>query len=216
MRGYSVRYLVACMLLVAAGFAGGALVRLQPRGHPSAPNWAISLPRHLGAWTGRDLTAEKEVVEYLAADVLIARRYAKAGRALDVTAVFGTRWRSLHSPAGCYPSQGWQIQERRQIEITPDTPLPHPGPLHAEKLLVKKADRYLLVLYLYAHPGGTTSSWVEQCLKVARSGVRAGGIVLMVSGECTPQTVPKVEADARELVGLLYPYLVKGWYGHRG
>jgi hypothetical protein len=24
-----------------------------------------------------------------------------------------------------------------------------------------------------------------------------------------------VEGDARELVGLLYPYLVKHWYGHR-
>jgi len=214
MPGYSVRYLIACGLLVFAGVGGLVVTRRQPKTH-AAPDWASTLPRQVGGWTGYDLAADKEVVEYLAADALLARRYVRAGRALDVTAVFGTRWRSLHSPAGCYPSQGWQVQQRRDIEVTPLSPLPHPGPLHAEKLLVKKADRYLLVLYLYAYPGGTTASWVEQCLKVARSGVGAGGIVLIVNGECTPETAVQVEGDARELVGLLYPYLVKHWYGHR-
>ncbi|MCX7598154.1 MAG: EpsI family protein [Armatimonadetes bacterium] len=214
MQRYTVRYLVACTLLAVVGLAGHALTRRQPQGHVKPPDWAHTLPRHVGGWTGQDIAPDKEVADYLAADALLVRRYTREGRVVDVTAVFGTRWRALHSPAGCYPSQGWQIQERSEIEIAPLGPLPHPGPLHAEKLVVKQADRHLLVLYLYAHPGGTTASWVQQCLKVTSSRGASGGIVLIVNAEFTPQTESKVEADARQLVSLIYPYLVKHWYEH--
>lgn len=214
MQGYTVRYLIACTLLGASGLAQYGLTRRQPQAQVAAPDWAHTLPLSVGGWTGRDLVPDKEVADYLAADALLVRRYTREGRVLDVTAVFGTRWRALHSPAGCYPSQGWQIQERSEVEIAPGIPLPHPGPLHAEKLVVKQADRHLLVLYLYAHPGGTTANWVQQCLEVAKSGAASGGIVLIVNAEFTPQTESRAEADARELIGLLYPYLVKHWYEH--
>jgi len=177
----------------------------------TAPDWSRDLPLQIGPWQGRDLPTDEAVREYLAADTMLQRLYRRGERSLLVSAVFGNQWRSLHSPAGCYPSQGWQTVERRAAEVPAQGPLPHPGPLHAEELLVKRGEVHRLVLYLYAHPGGTTASWVEQCLKVARGGA-AGGIVAIVDGECTPETRTATEADAFDLLARVYPYLVKDWY----
>lgn len=212
MRAHAYRYLAACGLLIATGMASLVAGRRPGPVAVKPPDWAHDLPAQIGRWQGEARPVDKSIMQYLAADAMSQRLYRCGDRAFDFSAVFGTQWRSLHSPAGCYPSQGWQTVTRRQVEV------PRAGsglkgpPLNAEELFVERGKVYRLVLYLYAYPGGTTSSWVDQCMKVARGGVRAGGIVIILGSNCTLASRRKVEQDAFDLLARIYPYVIKGWH----
>lgn len=210
MHGYTLRYLILCLVLLATALGG----HLTAGGRPApalVPDWE-NLPLSLSGWQGRRAPVDPEVAKYLEAQAMVRLVYEKAGQTLFFSAVYGTQWRSLHSPAGCFPSQGWQTVDRRDVSIEAGPGTPHPGPLHAEQLLVKQQDKYLLVTYLYAHQGGTTSSWVEQCLKVAQTGMQSGGIVLILEGPCRPESRHRVHKAEAELLRFLYPELVRMWY----
>ncbi len=210
MHGYTLRYLILCLVLLGTAVGG----HLAPGGRPApglVPDWD-DLPLSVGGWQGRRVPVDPEVAKYLEAQAMVRIVYEKAGQTVAFSAVYGTQWRSLHSPAGCFPSQGWQTVDRGEVSVEAGANTPHPGPLRAEQLLVKQEDRYLLVTYLYAHQGGTTSSWVEQCLKVAQTGMQSGGIVFILEGPCRPESRDRVHRAEAELLRLLYPELVGMWY----
>lgn len=206
----TIRYIVACGLLGAAIVAQHLMPEPSPRATVK-PDWS-TLPREIAGWRDEDLPVNRAVAEYLRAQALLTRIYRKGSMAVEVSAVFGTQWRSLHSPAGCFFSQGWQAMKREQITIDAPGNCPHPGPLHAEILVLSQGHRYLAVTYLYAYPGGTTASWVEQCYKVTRGGTEKGGIVVIFQALCNLADVNKMLAAEAELLRALYPYLVEVWY----
>ncbi len=210
MSGDTLRHLTVCLLLAAAAVAQHNLP--EPTCEPVAePDWS-RVPRRLGDWVDEDLPVNKAVAEYLRAQAMLSRRYRKGDQELHVSAVFGTQWRSLHSPAGCFFSQGWQALKREQVTLPAPENCPHPGPLHAETMVVQQGNRYMAVTYLYAYPGGTTASWVEQCYRVTRGGARKGGIVIIVEGTTDLSGIDRTLAAEAELLGLIYPHLVEGWY----
>ncbi|MCD6350970.1 MAG: EpsI family protein [Armatimonadetes bacterium] len=213
MHGYTLRYLVLCALLAVSAVAGHlASGRDVGQAGGSAPDWS-DWPMHIDGWQGQQVPVNPETARYLQADAMMRVLYEKEGRKVAFSAIYGTHWRSLHSPAGCFPSQGWQTLERKPVTLPAPPDSPHPGPLQAEQLLVEKKGLRMLALYLYAHPGGTTSSWVEQCLRVARSGMKAGGIVIMVEAPCAAAGRQQAYDDELKLIQALYPYVVRMWYG---
>lgn len=209
MQRYPYRFLILCVLLLALSLAG-YLVGQHEDSEAETLDWS-QLPRAVAGWQGREQPEDPAVAEYLQADAMKSRIYHKEGLTVFFTAIFGTQWRSLHSPAGCFPSQGWLTVDRHATTIEAPPGASHPGPLHAEQLFVKQGNKHLLVTYLYAHPGGTTASWIEQCLKVAKSGMRKGGIVVILEGKCTPDSRDAMDQAQRELLQALYPEVVRVW-----
>ena len=210
MHRYTFRFVTTCLVLGAAAI-GGYLSGLGAPSRHLVPKWE-NLPVEVGQWQGRQLPVDSQVVQYLEAEKMVRMAYRKENVLVVFSAIFGTRWRSLHSPAGCFSSQGWHTLQRREIEVEAAPGNPHPGPLHAEQLLVKRENEHRLVTYLYAYPGGTTASWVEQCLKVTRGGWRSGGIVVTLEGWCTPESFEVMDRSQRELLQALYPEVVRTWY----
>jgi EpsI family protein len=211
MRGYSFRFVTLCALLA---LGAGAQYSLHGRrvSSPRLPDWS-KLPRQIGQWRDEEVPVDADIAAHLQAEALLSRCYRRAGAKLCFSAVYGTRWRALHSPVGCYLSQGWRVVRREEIAIPLAHPLPHPGPLHAEEILAQRGGAYLLVTYLYAYPGGTTASWVAQCLRVAQGSPAAGGVLMMVEALCQPRSLSWVAQAERELLAGLYPFVVEMWYG---
>lgn len=212
MQSFANRYLVACCLLVVS--AGGTWYVSRERPHVTAkpPNWS-QVPLTLGQWHGKKEKVDQAIKKYLAADEMISRTYTKNGLTVGFDATFGTQWRSLHSPAGCYQSQGWQIVSRHDVSV-PLAGVPgFPGPLRGEELFAEKNKTYRLVLYMYVYPGGTTSSWTEQMSRVAHSEAGAGGIVLIFDSPASLQSRAAVDKQLANLLVAVFPYMVGGW-GH--
>lgn len=215
MHGYAARFVTLCAMLTAAAAATYLRPHQRRVAESVVPRWD-GLPLQVSGWQGESVPVDRAIAEYLQADAMTARVYRKGDVTIAFSAVFGTQWRSLHSPAGCYPSQGWHTVRQQQITIDAPAGNPHPGPLHAEQLLVERSGAFRLVTYLYAYPGGTTSSWVQQCLQVARAGMAQGGIVIILESPCSLDSTRRVDAAQRELLRALYPDVVKVWYGEQG
>ncbi len=210
MQSFASRYLVACFVLVAA--VGGTVYLGHARPHVKArpPDWS-KVPLTLGPWQGHEEEVDEAIKTYLAAEQMIQRSFVNGDRRVDFSATFGTQWRSLHSPAGCYPSQGWQTVTRSEVSV-PFAGIPgYLGPLHGEELFVEKNKACRLVLYLYVFPGGTTANWVEQMSRVARSTAGAGGIVLILDAPASVEARPAVEKDLYQLLTAVFPSMVRGW-----
>ncbi len=202
------RYLVVCLLL-----AGAAVARplVQRRAEAvEVPRWQ-TIPERVGRFRDEIVPPDRRTMEYLGALAMVARRYTDGVVTATVSAIFGTQWRSLHSPAGCYVAQGWSIVEQRRVDIPFEATHLHPGPLEAEELLVRRDGVERVVVYLFAYPGGTTASWVEQCWKTTKIG-RGGIVVLAEATVPAGVQIGAVSAAVRELVARLYPYFVEHWY----
>ncbi|MBC7288014.1 MAG: EpsI family protein [Armatimonadetes bacterium] len=213
MSGYTVRYLIACGLLVAAA-AVQRLLGSQSDVPAVRPDWS-QLPRRVGEWQDEDLPVDKATAEYLAADAILTRLYHSGDKTVKFSAVFGTQWRALHSPAGCFPSQGWQIVGRSHVQIPAPEDCPHPGPLNAEVFVAKQGKKYAVVTYLYAYPGGTTANWVEQCYRVTAAGARRGGIVFIAEAEAGLSEARQAQEAEAELIRGLYSDAVRVWYSRK-
>ena len=207
----TLRYIVLCLLLAGAAVAQHSLPEQRAQTEPAfKPDWS-TIPKEIAGWSDEDVPIDEEVARYLRAGAMLCRIYRKDGMTLSLSAVFGTRWRSVHSPVGCLFSQGWQVVKRYRTTIEPPKNCPHPGPLHAEVVIAKRDNTYKIVTYLYAYPGGTTADWVEQCLKITR-GARKGGIVVIIECGGGLDQINKISAAEAELLRAIYPYLVGGWY----
>ena len=210
MYGDKGRYLVVCVLLAAIAIAGH-LAQRPVKKQTGSLHLFERVPVEIQGWRGEDAQVSQAVIEYLSPDAFLSRIYRKGELAITFTAIFAREWRSIHSPAGCYPNQGWHTIERKRILIRGNSP--GPAELHAEQLFVTRSGEYRLVMYLYAYPGGTTSNWTEQCMRIAAKGMRNGGMVIIEEAICTPDRLEVVDQAERELLRLLYPYVVEVWNG---
>jgi hypothetical protein len=192
--------------------AGGTfyVAKAKPHVHARPPDWS-KVPLNVSLWQGHEEKVDQAIKTYLAAEQMIDRSFAKGDLKVDFAATFGTQWRSLHSPAGCYPSQGWQTLSRTEVSVPFEGIPGYAGPLHGEELFVEKSQNYRLVLYLYVFPGGTTANWVEQMSRVARSTAGAGGIVLIFDAPASVESRPVVANELHELLADVFPFMVRGW-----
>ena len=107
--------------LLAVGAAAWAL-ELRPPLHVDASKLA-QLPHRVGDWDSIDIPLDPAVESMLQADFNVQRAYSH--RLGDLVwlyvGYYGTERGGLpeHTPAECYRAHGWEILERRTLEVDP-------------------------------------------------------------------------------------------------
>ena len=199
------RYLIAVLLLV--GLAGTAeavrLTRVPPANyHPTFEN----VPREIGAYKGTDLPRDESIYNFLNAQGLLERRYDGPGAPIAMSVLYAPDWRSIHSPEGCFPAQGWTVLEERVMTLQSAA-----GPLQAKMVRLKKDEMYLLAMFSFGYPGGTTADWTQEGYKVALGRRGEGGVVFTVSTQAAGQEPEAAVKHLSELMQVAYPAAIAFW-----
>jgi len=215
MRQDARRYLIAgILLLVGAGLTQGARA-LRGEETKYEPDFS-QLPERVGEYEGRDLPVDKSIYNYLEAQAMVERVYEGPDGWVLYTLIYGTDWRTIHAPTGCYPAQGWTMTRNETVAIPAPEECPHKGPIHARAVFAEKGDRREVSLFVYARPGDTTSSWATHGAKVAVGPRGAGGMIIIL------RTLPKtddLDAEIKPLTRMLaalYSKSVSFWYEDAG
>lgn len=205
------RFLIAgVILLVGAGLVQAAQM-LRGAEAVYEPDFD-AIPMQVGKFKGERLEQNDEIFKYLEAHTMETRVYDDGERAVSLTLIFSTDWRSIHAPTGCYPAQGWSMKENKTVKLQAPANCPHPGQIEARAVYAKKGDAAEVALFVYARPGATTSDWTAHGWNVATGPRGAGGMIV------TLRTAPQsddFDRELRPLVELLqatYPAAVAFWY----
>lgn len=212
MRSDARRHLVAIGLLVLGIVAAQGARRLRPE----ATAWTVDfdrVPQVIAGEQRRELPYNREIAEYLEADAMRTFAYGEGVDEVIVSLIYGKSWRTVHTPAQCLPAQGWSIISDEPAMIPTAGALPHPPPLVGRLLRVERDDAVELVLFVFAHRGGTSTDYAQHSLAVMTGPRGAGGLSLMLT---TPVPAEEDEAAAAQrlvaFAGELYPYAVAFWY----
>ena len=205
------RYIIAIAILLL----GTGLVQLTraTRGAESKYDVDFSkVPLIVGDFKGEPLPIDESLYKFLSAHGMEERIYRAPDMVAKLTLIYGTDWRTIHAPTGCYPAQGWDIIQNRveKIEAAPDNP--HPGPLEVRILEAVKEKNRELAIYCYARPGATTADWTLQGLKVATGKPGAGGMIVTLRTDISQSDPAKAQARLLDLLRTLYPSVVSFWY----
>ena len=105
-------------------------------------------------------------------------------------------------------------QEQITIEV-PDG-LPHQRTLVAKRLRAVRESAEVVILYVLAYPGGTTSSWPKFAYKVATGRAGAGGVILLLHTPVIGGDCERAEDAASKAIAEVYPACVRFWYEDNG
>jgi len=212
MRPYARRHLVAIAILALGLVAAEGARRLRPE----ASTWQVdfaAVPQVIAGEQRRELPYDREIAEYLEADAMRTFAWGEGEEQVMASLIYGKSWRTVHTPAQCLPAQGWSIITDEATLVPTPSDLPHPPPVMGRVLRVQRDGVTELVLFIFAHKGGTSTDYAEHSLAVMTGPRGAGGLSLMLT---TP--VPSLEDEAAaqaRLVGFageLYPRAVAFWY----
>jgi NAD(P)-dependent dehydrogenase (short-subunit alcohol dehydrogenase family) len=170
-----------------------------------------SIPLQLAGMEGRQLPADEAMKEYLEADLMRTLAYGEDSEQITVNIIYGATWRTVHTPAQCYPAAGWSIVEEDDAIVPVAAPLPHPDPVLGRVIEVERDEAVQLVLFVFAHKGGTSIDYAEHSWAVATGPPGAGGLSLMLTSPVFSDREAVRERLIR-LAGELYPHAIAFWY----
>jgi EpsI family protein len=204
------RYLIALGLVLAFGGAGEAIrvTRVPPAAY--RPDFA-AIPLRIGEYQGRDLPIDESVYKFLGAGGMIEREYVGPGAPVRLSVLYASDWRSVHSPEGCYPAQGWELVSNEKVTVPVRADRGEAQPLQARLLRLHKGDQTLLALFSFAYKGGTTPDWAWMGLRVALGPKGAGGLVFTLSTLEKPNA-QAARARIEQIFAAAYPKAVEFWY----
>jgi len=204
------RHLVALIILLAAAAAVEA-VRIVSSTPPAfAPDFA-TLPMKIGTYQGQNREVDEFIRKYLGAEQMLERLYTGPDGLVSVTLIYGVDWRDVHSPVSCFPAQGWLIVADDSIQVPAPADSPTPGAIHARLLRVVKNDQHRLAAFAFCHPGGTTSNWISQGWRVLTGPRGAGGVIIILNSEPTPD-LKAAQQRLEQFLAAVYPHAVSFWY----
>ena len=205
------RYLVAGALLLAGAVAANLLwAGRAPQAHYNVD--FKSVPREIAGMKAESVPVEKRIFDYLGADAMDELEYTGPERSVRLSLVYGTDWRAVHSPLSCLPQQGYQVQDRRMVDLPAPPGAPQSEPLHGQQLLARRPSDALLVLYVFAYRGGTTGDWVKQGWAVSATPRGTGGLMLSLSTSVSGGNEAAAEQALREVLASAYIPAVSFWY----
>lgn len=212
MRSHARRHLVAIVaLLIGIGLAMGAR-RARPVDTSCEVDFS-SVPLQVAGLQGRESPADEELAAYLEADRMRSVAYGEGADEVLLNIIYGASWRTVHTPAQCYPATGWKIVWKRASMLPEPDDLPHDPPLLATMMRVERGEQRQIVLFIFAHRGGTSADYAEHSWAVATGPRGAGGLSLLLS---TPLEDGEAEAEALQLLMRIatgvYPDAVAFWY----
>jgi hypothetical protein len=151
------------------------------------------------------------VQAYLEADVMRTVAYGQPPEWVTVSVIYGGSWRTVHSPAQCYPAAGWQVVWEHDAIIPVKQDLPHGKPVLGRIMRVERDDQAQMVLFVFAHKGGTAIDYAEHAWAVQTGPPGAGGLSLMLS---SPLFGSEKHTQGRLIsaASQIYPHAVSFWY----
>lgn len=209
MRSNATGHLVALVVLVA-GIVLSPVVR-EARPQQAQYEVDLSIPMELNGIEGQLLPEDEGVQAYLEADLMRTIAYGEPPNMVSVSVIYGASWRTVHSPAQCYPAAGWQVVWERDAVIPINADLPHAKPVLGHLMRVERGEAAQMVLFIFAHKGGTSIDYTEHAWAVQTGPRGAGGLSLMLS---TGLYAEEDTAQARllEIARGVYPYAIDFWY----
>ncbi len=210
MSGAAQRHIVAAIILLAVAVAVEAVRIANKTPAAYVPDFA-TLPMKIGDYQGQNREVDEFIREYLGADQMLERLYTGPDAWVSVSLIYGAHWRDVHSPVSCFPAQGWLIVSSDPIQIPAPANSPTPGPIHARLLRVVKDDQRQVALFAFCHPGGTTSNWIYQGWKVLIGPRGAGGVIIILNSEPTPN-LEAAKQRLKQFLAAVYPHAVGFWY----
>jgi hypothetical protein len=211
MRQDARRHILAVLLLAA----GVGLVQVAVALRPTTTSYEVDfsgIPMELLGLKGSEVPDDPKVAAYLEAEAMRTLRYGRPPMVLEVSLIYGAAWRTIHTPEGCLPAHGWRVVSSRATEIPMAEDAPHPGPLYAKLMRAERGDEAQLVLFVFAHKGGTAADWVYHSWAVQTGPRGAGGLSLMIAAPALPGQEDQTEALMRRFMRAIYPHAVKFWY----
>jgi len=200
------RYLAALAVLVVLGGASEALRWTRDRQAHYQPDFA-GVPIRIGDFQGHDRPVDQSIFEFLAAGGMLERDYTGPEGMVRLSVIYAANWRSVHSPMGCYPAQGWEVLDERPVDFPVQASA---EPLHARLLRVKKDDRERLVIFSFAYKGGSTADWAMLPFRIMLGPPGAGGLVFTLSTSAAPDRQAALQRLA-EIFAAAYPPAVAFW-----
>ncbi len=210
MRSNARRHTIAIVALIVGIALSVGARHLRPREAGYEVDLS-AIPLQLAGMEGRQLPADEAIKEYLEADVMRTLAYGEGIEQITVNIIYGATWRTVHTPAQCYPASGWSIVEEDNAIVPVDASLPHPDLVLGRIIEVERDEATQLVLFIFAHKGGTSIDYAEHSWAVATGPPGAGGLSLMF----TSAVFSNREAVRKRLIrlaGELYPRAIAFWY----
>jgi EpsI family protein len=146
------RILLAAAIVVAAQAGARYLDVHYAPGDPSPPRRKLTeLPHELGPWMGVDAPMPETFERATGAMEMVNRTYAApAGENVLLNCGVWIDYSTVlpHSPEACYPAAGWEVLDKRSIEVAcPD------GPSAFARLLILRRDAEELAVVYWCHLG---------------------------------------------------------------
>jgi EpsI family protein len=156
-------YVCVCVLLVCASLAIHAR---ESTTEVLPPHLSLSqFPVDLGAWHGRDLALDPDVVSTLGPGQFLLRNYGALGKPPTNLFIYYpslARENNLHSPRNCLPGAGWTPIRSARMQIQRE----NGPPIDVNRFIVGKGRERVLVLYWYQGRGRVIPSefWAKYFL----------------------------------------------------
>jgi EpsI family protein len=195
--------------LVAVGAAAWLFQLRAPLVVDAAPLGA--LPRQLGGFDAVDVPLEEKVESMLRADFNVQRAYGQGPGGLIWLYIgyYGTQrgGRPEHTPAACYRAHGWDIRERRVLEIEPG--------LRVNEFVVEKDGRRDLVHFWFrSHRSTGLLGGFDQTLDRLLGrllGGRADGSLVRISTTLAAEDETIARSRLASFAAELEPALARHW-----
>ncbi len=203
------RYLVALAVVLLLGGAGEYLRVTRARASHYQPDFS-AVPRRIGEFQGTDLPVDQSIFDFLSAGGMLEREYQGPGGRVRLSIIYAADWRSVHSPMGCYPAQGWEILDERPVTLAAPAATGGEEKLQARLLRVRKQDQERLAVFSFAYKGGNTADWATLPFRIMLGPPGAGGLVFTLSTSATPDAEAALQRLA-EIFAAAYPPAVAFW-----
>jgi EpsI family protein len=165
-------------------------------------------------WKTTELTLTKDELTLLEPDALIIRRYTSPeGRELELAVIAGHKKRTVHTPAFCMPSDGWDILAQHEVR------LPVGGrTVPAMQALMQKDRQRLLTTFLFTDGEFATANLIrfqgEQLVHRLKGQVPLGALVRVLAPVGTSEAETRRLVD--DFVGATLPDVMRGLRRGRG
>jgi EpsI family protein len=158
-------------------------------------------PVSFGPWNGTELSFEDAVVEELAADDLLVRRYQQGDATVWLCVVYHQNRRyGAHDPKLCYESQGYAVDPERRMRIPDGTP----GGMAANRFVADRPGDRRVVYYWWSTQGLTTADAAAFRNRMALSGAlenRSWGAFVRVEAQSEPGRDARADSIALDFAG---------------
>jgi EpsI family protein len=185
----------------------GAYLQATARGDMGGPPAHLDrLPMKLGEWQGTPLQEfDADTLQVLGTDQYVNRTYVAPGR--QPVGLYVGYYRAqrqgdaIHSPLNCLPGTGWQVVERRRLDVRAGK-----ATIDANRLVVAKDGDREMVVYWYESRGRSVASEYTNKLWLLADAVRFnrtdGALVRLLTPLATSEA--EAERNARAFVREAY------------